>query len=91
MKHLFSLLLLCISIPVLAAPEERGRLRSLQQQEAIRSGQMSTIEAQELRQREDSLRKQRWQQKQDSNYPAESPDSNRWRKEWKNDPKSDDD
>ena len=91
MKRLFLWLLLLISIQVSAAPDEREKLRSLQQQEAVRSGHMSTFQAQELREREDSLRKQRWQQKEESNYPAVSPDSNRWRKEWKNDSKSQDD
>lgn len=91
MKRLFFWLLLSISITVSAAPDERGKLRTLQQQEAVRSGQMSNSEAQELRQREDSLRRQRWQQKQEINSPVESPDSNRWRKEWKNGPKSNND
>ena len=91
MKRLFLCLLLLISIQVLAAPDDRDKLRSLQFQEAIRSGQMSTSEAQEMRQREDSLRKQRWQQKQENNYLNESPGNNRWRKEWKNGSKSHDD
>ena len=93
MKRLLFGLSLLVSIQVLAGPDDRDKLRSLQLQEAVRSGQMSTSQAQEMRQREDSLRKQRWQQKQEkeTNYLNESPDNNRWRKEWKNGPKSQDD
>lgn len=92
MKYSLCLIILFMGTTyALAGPREdrdgRDKLRSLQQQEAVRSG-LSSSQAQELRMREDSLRKQRWQQRQDNSNVNESSDSNKWRNQWKNGPRS---
>lgn len=88
------IILFLVTAQAFAGPREdrdgRDKLRSLQQQEAVRSG-LSSTQAQELRMREDSLRKQRWQQRQDNSNVNESPSSNKWRNQWKNGPRSQND
>ena len=89
MKRLYLFLIFFAATLAFAGPDgNRDKLRSLQQQEAVRSGEVTNSEAQELRQREDSLRKQRWQNRQENLAPKESPDSDKWRKQWKNGPRS---